>query len=60
MAQHIAVLGAGAWGVALANVAAQNHNSVLLCGRNSTHIEILAREGEESAEITWIIFKSNN
>lgn len=51
MAQHIAVLGAGAWGVALANVAAQNHNSVLLWGRNSTHIEILAREGENPQKL---------
>ena len=51
MAQHIAVLGAGAWGVALANVAAQNHNSVLLWGRNSTHIEILAQEGENPQKL---------
>lgn len=51
MAQQIAVLGAGAWGVALANVAAQNHNSVLLWGRNSTHIDILAQEGENPQKL---------
>lgn len=51
MAQQIAVLGAGAWGVALANVAAQNHKNVLLWGRNSSHMEILARDGENPQQL---------
>ena len=51
MAQQIAVLGAGAWGVALANVAAQNHNGVILWGRNSAHIEILTRDGENPQQL---------
>jgi glycerol-3-phosphate dehydrogenase (NAD(P)+) len=43
---RIGVLGAGAWGTALANVAAHGGGPVALWGRNAEHIEEIARERE--------------
>ncbi len=40
------VLGAGAWGVALANVAATGRDRVALWGHDSTHIAALTRDRE--------------
>jgi glycerol-3-phosphate dehydrogenase (NAD(P)+) len=45
----IAVLGAGAWGTALANVAATGRSGVVLWGHRPEHIAALARERENSA-----------
>jgi glycerol-3-phosphate dehydrogenase (NAD(P)+) len=45
-AETIAVLGAGAWGTALANVAAARRSGVVLWGHDRAHIEALARERE--------------
>lgn len=45
-ADAIAVLGAGAWGTALANVASAGRSSVVLWGHEAGHIEALARERE--------------
>jgi len=42
----VAVLGAGAWGTALANVAAQGRDRVLLWDRDAGHVAELARERE--------------
>lgn len=42
----VAVLGAGAWGVALANVAAQGRTQVALWGRDPAHVAALARDRE--------------
>ena len=42
----IIVLGAGAWGTALANLAAANEQSVILWGRNEAHVQQLARGRE--------------
>ncbi len=44
--ETVAVLGAGAWGVALANVAAQGRAQVALWARDPGHAEALARERE--------------
>jgi glycerol-3-phosphate dehydrogenase (NAD(P)+) len=42
----IIVLGAGAWGTALANLAATSRNRVLLWGRNSAQVQAIARDRE--------------
>jgi glycerol-3-phosphate dehydrogenase (NAD(P)+) len=42
----VAVLGAGAWGVALANVTAQGREQVALWARDPQHVEALARDRE--------------
>jgi glycerol-3-phosphate dehydrogenase (NAD(P)+) len=42
----VAVLGAGAWGAALANVAAQGRERVVLWDRDAEHVARLARERE--------------
>jgi glycerol-3-phosphate dehydrogenase (NAD(P)+) len=42
----VAVLGAGAWGAALANVAAHGRESVILWDRDAEHVARLARERE--------------
>lgn len=44
--ENIAVLGAGAWGVALANVAAQGRQRVALWAHDPVHTETLARDRE--------------
>jgi glycerol-3-phosphate dehydrogenase (NAD(P)+) len=46
MSDIVAVLGAGAWGTALANVAAQTTARVVLWGRDAEHIAAMARERE--------------
>ena len=38
MKHHVAVIGAGAWGTALANAAALAGQTVTLWGRDQTHI----------------------
>lgn len=43
---EVAVVGAGAWGVALANVAAQGRARVPLWGRDPAHVAALARDRE--------------
>jgi glycerol-3-phosphate dehydrogenase (NAD(P)+) len=48
MSDVVAVLGAGAWGTALANVAAQTSARVVLWGRDAEHIGRIARERENS------------
>jgi glycerol-3-phosphate dehydrogenase (NAD(P)+) len=47
----IAVLGAGAWGVALANVAAQNAGRVALWARDPEHAAALARDRENKRHL---------
>jgi len=47
--EKIAVLGAGAWGTALANVAATGRSGVALWGHDSEHIAALARDRENRA-----------
>jgi glycerol-3-phosphate dehydrogenase (NAD(P)+) len=46
MRDSVAVLGAGAWGVALANVAAQGRTRVALWAHDPAHAEALARDRE--------------
>ena len=47
MTRHVvAVLGAGAWGAALANVASQGRERVALWDRDAEHVAHLARERE--------------
>lgn len=45
-AEKIAVLGAGAWGTALANVAATGRAGVVLWAHDPAHVEALARDRE--------------
>ncbi|WP_026191241.1 NAD(P)H-dependent glycerol-3-phosphate dehydrogenase [Methylosinus sp. LW4] len=47
--KKIAVLGAGAWGTALANVAATGRERVALWGHDPAHIAALARDRENRA-----------
>jgi glycerol-3-phosphate dehydrogenase (NAD(P)+) len=47
-AKKIAVIGAGAWGTALANVAATGRSNVVLWARDPTHVEALVRERENA------------
>jgi glycerol-3-phosphate dehydrogenase (NAD(P)+) len=49
--EKVAVLGAGAWGVALANVAAQGRTQVALWGRDPQHVEALARDRENKRHL---------
>lgn len=51
MRATVAVLGAGAWGVALANVAAQGRAHVALWGRDPAHVAALARERENKRHL---------
>jgi glycerol-3-phosphate dehydrogenase (NAD(P)+) len=44
MAEHIFVVGAGAWGVALAHAAAMGGNKVTLCGRDPSVVEKINAE----------------
>lgn len=46
MRETVAVIGAGAWGVALANVAAQGRERVALWGHDPAHVAALARDRE--------------
>ncbi|ATQ68451.1 MULTISPECIES: NAD(P)H-dependent glycerol-3-phosphate dehydrogenase [Methylosinus] len=48
---RIAVLGAGAWGTALANVAATGRSGVVLWGHRPEHVAALARERENRAAL---------
>ncbi len=45
-ASRVIVLGGGAWGVALANVAAQDRGEVLLWARDKAHVAALAKDRE--------------
>ncbi|MBI1867883.1 MAG: NAD(P)-dependent glycerol-3-phosphate dehydrogenase [Methylocystis sp.] len=45
-ADTIAVLGAGAWGTALANVASAGRSRVVLWGHDPAHVEALAKDRE--------------
>ena len=47
----VAVLGAGAWGVALANVASQGRAQVALWARDPRHVEALARDRENKRHL---------
>ena len=47
----VAVLGAGAWGVALANVAAHGRARVALWGRDPQHVEALSRDRENKRHL---------
>jgi glycerol-3-phosphate dehydrogenase (NAD(P)+) len=47
----VAVLGAGAWGVALANAAALAGNEVVLWGHNPEHMAQIARERENKRHL---------
>lgn len=49
--EKVAVLGAGAWGVALANVAAQGRAQVALWGRDPQHVAALARDRENKRHL---------
>jgi glycerol-3-phosphate dehydrogenase (NAD(P)+) len=42
---NVSVLGAGAWGTALANLLCQNGNTVTLWGHNADHLENVRRAG---------------
>ena len=46
MSDVIAVLGAGAWGTALAHTAAQGGAHVLLWARDADHVAAIARDRE--------------
>src|SRR5215475_7419130 len=50
---HIAIVGAGAWGTALANVIARAGRNVLIAARDRAHAETLA-EGRESPRLPGV------
>jgi glycerol-3-phosphate dehydrogenase (NAD(P)+) len=49
--EKIAVLGAGAWGTALANVAATGRSEVILWGHEPEHVAALTRDRENRASL---------
>ena len=51
---HIAVLGAGSWGTALALLLSGNGQRVTLWGHNAVHLEQLAREHENRAYLPGV------
>ncbi|MBV8850088.1 MAG: NAD(P)-dependent glycerol-3-phosphate dehydrogenase [Methylobacteriaceae bacterium] len=55
----IAVLGAGAWGTALANMAAAKGERVLLWGRNPACVEAIARERENRLYLPGVPLAAN-
>ena len=55
---RIAVLGAGSWGTALANVAARAGHEVFLWGRNSGHIQDIAASRENTRYLPGLALES--
>jgi glycerol-3-phosphate dehydrogenase (NAD(P)+) len=53
--ETVAVLGAGAWGVALANVAAQGRTQVALWARDPLHVEALSRDRENRRHLPGLL-----
>ncbi len=51
---NVTVLGAGAWGTALANVLRQNEHAVTLWGHDSAHLQRLREAGENSRYLPGI------
>lgn len=51
---HLAVMGAGAWGTALANVAAQGRESVPLWAHDSAHAAALAQDRENRRHLAGL------
>ncbi|PPD42486.1 MAG: glycerol-3-phosphate dehydrogenase [Methylocystis sp.] len=51
---HLAVLGAGAWGTALANVAAQGRERVPLWGHDAAHAAALAQDRENKRHLAGL------
>ena len=56
--RRIAVLGAGAWGTALANLAARAGAEVMLWGREPTHVAEMAATGVNARRLPGIPFVS--
>ncbi len=52
--ENIAVLGAGSWGTALANVAARAGRNVYLWGRDPVHVQSMIRERENIRHLPGI------
>lgn len=57
--QHIAVLGAGSWGTALAVLLAKNGHQVTLWGRNATHMQSMQNERHNTQYLPDIKFPDN-
>jgi glycerol-3-phosphate dehydrogenase (NAD(P)+) len=55
----IVVLGAGAWGTALANLAAANEQRVVLWGRDGAHIQQIARHRENRRYLPGLRLSDN-
>ena len=53
--QNITILGAGAWGTALALLVHQNGHRVTLWGHNPTHLAEMAREGTNDQYLPSIV-----
>jgi glycerol-3-phosphate dehydrogenase (NAD(P)+) len=56
---HIAVLGAGAWGTALANLAARNAASVHLWARDAAHVAEMAATGVNARHLPGVPLAMN-
>src|SRR5579862_7792428 len=56
---HIAVLGAGAWGTALANLAARNTAKVHLWARDGAHVEEMAATGVNARRLPGVPLATN-
>lgn len=55
----IAVLGAGSWGTALANVAARNGADTILWARDSSHVEEMRAERQNRRRLPGIALEAN-
>ena len=56
---RIVVLGAGAWGTALANVAARGANDVVLWARNADHVAEMQAEKTNRRRLPGVAFAAN-
>lgn len=56
---RIVVLGAGAWGTALANVAARGANDVVLWARNADHVTEMQAEKTNRRRLPGVAFAAN-
>ena len=55
MSETIAVLGAGAWGTALANLAARDGRRVLLWARDAGHVAEMASARENARRLPGVV-----
>ena len=56
MIERVGIIGAGAWGTALALAAARAGRQVILCSHSADHVEHLNRNHENARNLPGIMF----